>query len=88
MRLEDDTHLYDRIGKKRAKNVMLSRELLGVLDGVTRHRGDSDFVERAVWKALVDEYGIEAVQQEIDRVQTEIETDDRLQQPQSYRIEV
>jgi hypothetical protein len=89
MQLKNDTtHLYDRIGKKNRKHVMLSSELLGVLNGVTRSRGVSDFVERAVWKALVDEYGIEAVQTEIASVQAGLDADERLLESQSYRLEV
>lgn len=87
MSLENDTHLYDRIGKKRRKHLMMSAELATVLDSALPPGEASAYVERAVWSQLIEDYGREAVRDEIENAQDDLDTDDQLAEERPYALE-
>ena len=84
--LSDDTELFDRIGKKKRKNLMLSRELVGVLARVTDDGRESAVVERAVWQYLVDEYGQDEIREAVEDVQTALDDTERLSESKPYTL--
>ena len=86
MSATDNTPLYDRIAKKKQKNLMLSRELIGVLSMATERGKESQFVEGAVWTALVDEHGEEEIREMVDDVQAEIDDRDKLANAKAYTL--
>lgn len=84
--IDDDTRLFDREAKKKQKNLMLSRELAGVLGMVTEAGQESRFIERAAWKALVDEYGEEEIRAMVQDVQEGIDDRDKLANAKRYTL--
>lgn len=74
----NETELFEREGTKQQKNLTLSRELCGALDELLPHRGQSDFAERVLWTALVDEYGKRSVLEAVETVQSDLEPHERL----------
>jgi serine kinase of HPr protein (carbohydrate metabolism regulator) len=87
MSLRNDNHLFDRIGKKQRQRLMFSAELAHVLDDVQGAGQVSQFVERAAWRMLVQEYGRDEVQAAIEDAQAEIGADDRLASEKPYTLE-
>jgi predicted small metal-binding protein len=78
--------LFTRIGKKKRKNIMLSRELDGVLDQLVEHGRESHEIEHAVWAHLVREHGEQAIQQAVDDVQEDLDDDEKRNSPSPYSI--
>lgn len=87
MSLTNETHVFDRVAKKKAKNVMLSRELLGVLAQVTDERGESAFIEQAAWNALLDEYGQDDIVDAVENVQASLDDDKKLAEAKPYTLQ-
>lgn len=87
MNLRNDTHLYDRIGKKKRKRLMMSRELVAVLDDAVGPGETSGYVEEAVWRALIEDYGREAILAAIEDAQQSIDPENQLRQPRPVELD-
>lgn len=84
----EKTDLFDRVSKKKQKNLTLSRELIGVLGIVADDGGESALVERAAWELLVDEHGEQEVVDAIERVQASLDERNKLPESKPYTLPV
>jgi hypothetical protein len=88
--MTDDTdvsELFRREGKKQQKNFRLSRELSGVMDSLIESRGQSRYVERTVWLALIEEHGKDRVLELVEDVQDDLKGHERLPEPEPLTLE-
>lgn len=86
---DDDTRLFDRKSRRKARrHLMLSKECNDVLERTQDDGEVSKIAERAIWRYLIDQYGLEAVQAVIEDVQREFDPDDRADDPKPYTLEV
>jgi predicted small metal-binding protein len=86
MKPNNETELFTRIGKKKAKNINLSRELHGVLDELVEHGRESREIEEAVWAHFVRRHGEQEIQQLVEPVQSDHD-DDETRKPRAYTLD-
>lgn len=86
MSIKNDTELFRRIATKKQKNLMLSREVIGVLAELVDEGGQSALVERAIWTTLLDEYGEEEIQEAIEEVQAGLDEWQKLDAEKPYTL--
>jgi len=86
--LTDETELFDRIARKKQKNLMLSQELAGVLARVADEGGESQYVERVVWQALVEEHGRDEVVAAVEDVQADLDDAEIMDRAKTYSLPV
>lgn len=86
MSLTNDTELFSRVATKKQKNLMLSRELIGVLDAHADEGQLSQEVERALWRALIEEHGRESVAEAIQDVQEDLDGHTKLAEPKPFSL--
>lgn len=68
-----------RIGRKTRRHVYVSREFDGAADRLLPdHYKFSVWAERVLWRALLDEYGEDAVLAAIEQAQGEMDDEDLL----------
>jgi len=82
----DETELFDRIARKKQKNLMLSQELNGVLALVADEGKESQYVERVLWQHLVDEHGETEIRQAVEAVQANLDDHERLARSKTYSL--
>lgn len=85
MSTTNENHIA-RVAKKRQKNFTLSRELSAVLERNTPDLEQSQWVERVLWRALIDEHGREAIEADVQDVQDEIEAHALLDEPEAIEL--
>jgi hypothetical protein len=86
MKPNNETELFTRIGKKKSKNINLSRELHGVIDQLVEHGRESREIEEAVWAHFVREYGEDEIKQLVDDVQEGLDNDET-RKPRAYTLD-
>lgn len=85
----DEPIEIERLGRRKRKHMMMSVELIHVVNELADEdpdRSASELVTDAVWAQLVEDHGRDRVLELVDDVQEELEGDDRLETPATIRV--